>query len=43
MALGLKNKNLFSKALLLPCKFKNSTRILAGFMGRNELRGQAWA
>ena len=35
------NKNLFSKALLLPCEFKNLTRILAGFMGRNKLRRQA--
>lgn len=30
MALGLRNKNLFSKALLLLCNFKNLTR-LAGF------------
>lgn len=29
--LGLKNKNLFSKALLLPCNFRNFTRTLAGF------------
>lgn len=40
VALGL-NKNPFSKALLLPCKFKNLTRILAGFMGRSKLRRQA--
>lgn len=33
-ALGLESKNLSSKAPLLPCNFKNSTRISAGFSGK---------
>lgn len=43
MALRLKNKNLFSKALLLPYNFKNLTRILLASSGRNELKRQAQA
>lgn len=39
MALGPKNKNPFSKALLLLCNFRNLTRMLAGFSGKKCAEG----
>ena len=40
VVLGLRNKNLFSKALFLPCNFENLTRIWLASVGRNGPRGQ---
>ena len=37
---GAENKNLFSKALFLPCNFKNLTRVWLASVGENGLRGQ---
>lgn len=44
VALGLRNKNLFSKALFLPCNVKNLTRVLLASAVEKGLRGQdqAW-
>lgn len=40
VALGLRNRNLFSKALFLPCNFKNLTRVWLASAGENGLRGR---
>ena len=40
VALGLRNKNLFSKALFLPCNLKNLTRVLLASAVEKGLRGQ---